>query len=241
MAQRKYNNATLAGLMTLCRGYCYWPGCTSRVITMVNGVPKLNAEIAHIRAINPGGKRFDATWSVPERNSFKNLMLLCVPHHTTIDGASSADYPVEVLEEWKAGREGESVEALEGLTGLTEARLSDMLAEAQGQFLDEVRPALAEFSKTAPELAVLLNSLLDELADPRIHGFGISPDSIELFSDAARSLGSFEDNVSLFASAAGSLGNLETKSVMLARAAKRMEDAASAIQSAIADMPRGRW
>ncbi|MEU3491119.1 hypothetical protein [Streptomyces massasporeus] len=67
MAKRKYDNATLAGLMTLCRGYCYWPGCTSRVITMVNGVPKLNAEIAHIRAINPGGKRFDPKWSEPER------------------------------------------------------------------------------------------------------------------------------------------------------------------------------
>ncbi|MDX3186472.1 hypothetical protein PV334_35285 [Streptomyces sp. ME02-7008A-1] len=241
MAQRKYDNATLAGLMTLCRGYCYWPGCTSRVITMVNGVPKLNAEIAHIRAINTGGKRFDATWSVPERNSFKNLLLLCVPHHTTIDGASSDDYPLEILEEWKASREGESVEALEGLSGLTEARLSEMLAEAQGQFLDQVRPALAEFSRTAPELANLLNTLLDELADPRIHGFGISPDSIELFSGAARSLGSFEDNVGLLASAADSLGNLEDGVLLLMKAAQRMENAANAVRSAIADMPRGRW
>jgi len=148
MAQRKYDNATLAGLMTLCRGYCYWPGCTSRVITMVNGVPKLNAEIAHIRAINRGGKRFDGTWSVPERNSFKNLLLLCVPHHTTIDGARSDDYPKELLVKWKADREGDSIEALEGLTGLTETRLGEMLAEAQGEFLDQVRPALAEFSKT---------------------------------------------------------------------------------------------
>ncbi|WP_445527473.1 hypothetical protein [Streptomyces cyslabdanicus] len=241
MAQRKYDNATLAGLMTLCRGYCYWPRCTSRVITVVNGVPKLNAEIAHIRAINRGGKRFDATWSVPERNSFKNLLLLCVPHHTTIDGASSADYPVEILEKWKASREGESVEALEGLTGLTEARLGEMLAEAQGQFLDQVRPALAEFSKTAPELAGLLNTLLDELADPRIHGFGIDPDSIELFSDAARSLGSFEDNVGLLASAADSLGNLDGRAALLMKAAQRMENAATAIRSAIDDMPRGRW
>ncbi|MEU6651297.1 hypothetical protein ABZ904_18090 [Streptomyces sp. NPDC046900] len=241
MAQRKYDNATLAGLMTLCRGYCYWPGCTSRVITMVNGVPKVNAEIAHIRAINAGGKRFDAKWSVPERNSFKNLLLLCVPHHTTIDGASSADYPVEVLEGWKASREGESMEALEGLTGLTEARLGEMLAEAQGQFLDQVRPALAEFSKSAPELAGLLNTLLDELADPRIHGFGISPDAIELFSDAARSLGSFEDNVGIFASAADRLGDLETKVVGLMKAAQRMENAATSIRSAIDEMPRGRW
>ncbi|MGW7261525.1 hypothetical protein [Streptomyces sp. NPDC054834] len=240
MAQRKYDNATLAGLMTLCRGYCYWPGCTSRVITMVNGVPKLNAEIAHIRAINRGGKRFDATWSVQERNSFKNLLLLCVPHHTTIDGANSADYPVAVLESWKASREGESVEALEGLTGLTEARLGEMLAEAQGQFLDQVRPALAEFSKTAPELAGLLNTLMDELADPRIHGFGIDPDSISLFSDAARSLGSFEDNVHVFANAADKLGGLEDKAKSLMTAAKRLEAATSAIQSAIADMPRGR-
>ncbi|MEU6635722.1 hypothetical protein [Streptomyces rochei] len=241
MAQRKYDNATLAGLMTLCRGYCYWPGCTSRVITMVNGVPKLNAEIAHIRAINPGGKRFDPKWSVPERNSFKNLLLLCVPHHTSIDGASSDDYPVGLLEEWKANREGDSIEALEGLTGLTEARLSEMLAEAQGQFLDQVRPALAEFSRTAPELAGLLNTLLDELADPRVHGFGISPDAIELFSHSARSLGSFEDNVHVLASAADKLGGLEDKTAGLMEAARRLQSAASAIQSSIADLPRGRW
>jgi hypothetical protein len=241
MAQRKYDNATLAGLMTLCRGYCYWPGCTSRVITMVNGVPKLNAEIAHIRAINPGGKRFDSKWSVPQRNSFRNLLLLCVPHHTTIDGASSADYPVELLETWKANREGDSVEALEGLTGVTETRLSEMLAEAQGQFLDQVRPALAEFSKTAPELAGLLNTLLDELADPRVHGFGISPDAIEMFSHSARSLGSFEDNVHVLANAADKLGGLEDNAKGLLMAARRLEGAASAIQSAIADMPRGRW
>ncbi|MEU8033628.1 hypothetical protein AB0C13_34270 [Streptomyces sp. NPDC049099] len=174
------------------------------------------------------------------RNSFKNLLLLCVPHHTTIDGTSSADYPVEVLESWKASREGESVEALERLTGLTEARLGEMLAEAQGQVLDQVRPALAEFSKTAPELAGLLNTLLDELADPRIHGFGIDPDSISLFSDAARSLGSFEDNVHVFANAVDKLGGLEEKAKSLMTAAKGLEAAASAIQSAIADMARGR-
>jgi len=241
MAQRKYDNATLAGLMTLCRGYCYWPGCTSRVITMVNGVPKLNAEIAHIRAINRGGKRFDGTWSVPERNSFKNLLLLCVPHHTTIDGARSDDYPKELLVKWKADREGDSIEALEGLTGLTETRLGEMLAEAQGEFLDQVRPALAEFSKTAPELAGLLSTLLDELADPRIHGFGISPDAIEMFSHSARSLGSFEDNVHVLANAADKLGGLEDNTAVLMEAARRLQAAASAIQSAIADMPRGRW
>ncbi|MEY9816335.1 hypothetical protein [Streptomyces albogriseolus] len=116
-----------------------------------------------------------------------------------------------------------------------------MLAEAQGEFLDQVRPALAEFSKTAPELASLLNTLLDELADPRIHGFGISPDAIELFSSAARSLGSFEDNVHVLAHAADKLGGLEDKAAGLLNAARRLEGAALAIQSAIADMPRGRW
>ncbi|MER5793080.1 hypothetical protein [Streptomyces sp. NPDC001980] len=57
--RRTYDNAAIAGLMALCRGYCYWPGCTNPVIIMVNCVPRLNAEIAHIRAINRGGKRFD--------------------------------------------------------------------------------------------------------------------------------------------------------------------------------------
>ncbi|MER5793081.1 hypothetical protein [Streptomyces sp. NPDC001980] len=174
------------------------------------------------------------------RNSFENLILLCVPHHTTIDGSASDEYPVAVLASWKAAREGQSLEALQGLSGLTEARLGQMLAEAQGQFLDEVRPALTKFSKTAPELAQLLNTLLDELADPRVHGFGLSQDSIELFSSAARRLGSFEENVNVPAAAADNLGNLGDGATALGGVVGQIERATLAIRSAIDEMPHGR-
>ncbi|MFF1258312.1 MULTISPECIES: hypothetical protein [unclassified Streptomyces] len=120
---------------------------------MVNDAPRLNLEIAHIQAFEDGGKRADTALSIEERNGFGNLILLCHPHHTEIDGTNSGRYPVEVLMRWKRERESDGVSALAGLGDLTEQRLGEMISEAQTALVDRIEPALDEFAKSAPELA----------------------------------------------------------------------------------------
>ena len=217
--RRYYSNATIAALMTLARGACYWPECTIPTVRMINGTPRLNLEIAHIRAFDEGGKRFDPALSVRERNSFDNLILLCNPHHEEIDGPDSDQYPVEVLQDWKQAREADGLDALAGLGDLTKSELGEMIAAAQGELLDRIEPALDEFAETAPELAALLRAVVKELADPRVHGFGISEDGINRLHPSARALRHLEDSANTLSSAAASLKTLPDSANTLADAA----------------------
>ena len=141
--RRTYSNATVAGLMTLAGGACYWPDCGEPILRMVGGEPMLNLEIAHIRALEKGGCRFDPSWTVRERNSFVNLLLMCKPHHKTIDGPRSAEYPVELLEEWKHDREAEGLGALAGLREVTEASLQAMFTDVRDDLLTRMDHAAA--------------------------------------------------------------------------------------------------
>lgn len=220
--RRYYSNATIAALMTLARGGCYWPQCNVPTIRMINGSPRLNLEIAHVRAFEEGGKRFEVSWSVRQRNSFDNLILLCNPHHEEVDGPSSENYPVEALLSWKQAREADGLDALAGLGELTKTELSEMIAAAQGELVDRIGPALDEFAKTAPEVASLLKVVLKELADPRVHGFGISEDGIKMLQMSARALVNLEDSASTLAWAASSLKNLEDSANTLTDAAKSL-------------------
>lgn len=220
--RRYYSNATIAALMTLARGRCYWPDCNVPTIRMVNGTPRLNLEIAHIRAFEEGGKRFAPTLSVRERNSFDNLILLCNPHHDEVDGPDSDQYPVEVLEGWKHAREADGLDALAGLGDLTKSELSEMIIAAQGQLIDRIGPALDEFGKSAPELAALLRAVIDELVDPRVHGFGISEDGIRALHKSARTFANLEDSASILADAAKDLRHLEASASTLSSAARSL-------------------
>ncbi|MFH8381292.1 hypothetical protein ACH4E7_10140 [Kitasatospora sp. NPDC018058] len=170
--RRSYSSGTVAGLLTLARGGCYWPDCGEPTIRMVDGEPVQNLQIAHIRAFEENGPRFDPTWSPDERNQFSNLILLCTPHHKVIDGPRSAEFPVKLLIHWKNAREADGLDALEGLGDLTKADLGEMIAEAQTELLDRLGPALDEFAKTAPDLASLLRLVTSELADPRVQAPG---------------------------------------------------------------------
>lgn len=234
--RRSYSNATIAGLMTLARGGCYWPGCGVPTVRMVNDEPRLNLEIAHIRAFEDGGKRSDSVMSVSERNSFANLILLCHPHHTEIDGPNSDQYPVELLARWKQRRESDGVSALAGLGDLTEQRLGEMIGEAQTALVGRIEPALDEFAKSAPELASLLKVTLKELADPRVHGFGLSEDEITSLNRAASDLAHLQDTAFVLAEAARNLSHLQDSASMLSDAAHDLsglsDEATSLLQAA---------
>ncbi|MFD3560873.1 HNH endonuclease [Streptomyces sp. NPDC058686] len=247
--RRSYSNATIAALTTLARGGCYYPECQVPILKLIDGEPFLNLEIAHIRAFEDEGPRSETALSTRERNSFTNLILLCTPHHKLVDGPRSEEFTIEVLEGWKDSRESDGIDALAGLTDLTEQKLATMIQEAQQELFERLEPALDEFAKTAPELADLLKSVTKEISDPRIHGFGISEDSIIMLSNAshglshlqdsaawlhnaARSLSTLPDTATTLLDAADDLKGLSDTAILLNDAAQKLSSAAAKAQDA---------
>lgn len=223
---RKYTSGTHAALMSLCRGFCYWPGCEEPVTRFVDGEHILNLEIAHIRAVSSGGKRFDPELSLDEKNAFSNLLLLCKVHHVRVDGQGSEKYTVEVLEGWKEQRESEGTAPLLQLRGLTEDRLRELVTESFSAFHEETRDALTELAKVAPEAASTLRVLVEELRDPRVHGFGIDPDVVAWLRDASDGLGHLQDTAPLLLNVARDLRHLQDSADLLQSAADDLRGSA---------------
>lgn len=99
--------ATKKQLFAASGNECAFPDCDEEVVDIeeetVIGV------IAHIRARNPDGPRYDPDMPEEERDEFSNLMVLCPTHHTRID-KNPEKYPPEKLEEWKEQHEQEPTE-----------------------------------------------------------------------------------------------------------------------------------
>lgn len=68
-------------------GRCAFPACNMRLTVEYSeeNSPYTLGEMAHIRGKNPGSNRFDISQTNEERDSYKNLILLCPNHHTEID------------------------------------------------------------------------------------------------------------------------------------------------------------
>lgn len=126
---RDYSTGTRAALAALSKGHCYYPRCTEPTIVFVEGEPIVNYQIAHIYDANPGN-RYVEGMSDDERRSFKNLLLLCKPHHEWVDKTHPERFPSDVLQAWKEERETSGVAELRGVDGLTEERLGELLREA---------------------------------------------------------------------------------------------------------------
>ncbi|WP_406073149.1 HNH endonuclease signature motif containing protein [Streptomyces virginiae] len=230
---RKYTSGTHAALMSLCRGFCYWPGCDEPVTRFVDGEHILNLEIAHIRAVSSGGKRFDPQLSLDEKNAFSNLLLLCKVHHVRVDGHGSEQYTVELLQTWKEQRESDGTAPLLELQGLTEERLRELVSESFAAFQDETHEALAELARIAPEAAATLRVLVEELRDPRVHGFGIDPDVASWLRSASDGLGHLQDTAPLLWNVARDLRHLQDSASLLRSAADSLRgtaDTARALQ-----------
>lgn len=160
---RNYSAGTPIALATLCNGTCYWPGCREPVVVFVNEKPVNNLQIAHIHALEPGGARHVKDMSAEELNAFDNLILLCKPHHVTVDVIEEPKYPAECLRDWKSQREQDGAAALRSLRGLTEEKLQELITEAIEVRDKKIEDALARFAKTDSEAATLLKGLIEEL------------------------------------------------------------------------------
>jgi hypothetical protein len=133
---RDYSQSTRAALAVLSRGNCYFPGCPERLLRFVDGEPYINYQIAHIRDARPGS-RYDASMSDDERRAFKNLILLCKPHHELVDKRHPERFSTDDLARWKAEKEGTSAQALSELGAVDADDLEQALREgAQVQITD---------------------------------------------------------------------------------------------------------
>ena len=101
---RAYTNATRTALSSLANGCCYFPGCSTPIVVFVEGEPFLNVDIAHIRDAKPGN-RYDPAMTDEERAHFRNLILLCRPHHGLVDTLRPEEFSANLLENWKRDRE----------------------------------------------------------------------------------------------------------------------------------------
>jgi hypothetical protein len=87
-------------------GRCAFPGCNRPLIvdcTANDGATTIG-EIAHIVASSDIGPRASKKMPGAERNKSTNLILLCEPHHKTID-AQFTTYSISVLRQMKADHE----------------------------------------------------------------------------------------------------------------------------------------
>ncbi len=162
---RSYRRSTIFSLATLGEGRCYWPDppCNIPVSVIIDGEPIANLQIAHIRAAKPNGPRFVENMSDDERRSWKNLILLCTPHHNVIDKVRPNQYSIEDLEKWKSDRETGGLARLKGLSDLTEDRLQEMLAYSMKEAHKEIRALLAEHKPIDSDAAMLLSQAAQRL------------------------------------------------------------------------------
>lgn len=99
------SSATVKTLFARSHNRCAFPGCPSPVVEETDTV---TAEICHIRALSPGGPRYDKDQTSGERNSAANLILICGRHHKIID-TEIATYTTATLLQIKQGHEGQGL------------------------------------------------------------------------------------------------------------------------------------
>jgi hypothetical protein len=94
--------STVKRLALLSGNRCAFPRCTIALVDATTG--KVVARVCHIKALSPGGPRYDPSQTDKERNSFENLALMCAIHGDVID-ADVESYTVERLHKIKADHE----------------------------------------------------------------------------------------------------------------------------------------
>ncbi|SES39570.1 hypothetical protein [Actinokineospora terrae] len=204
MADRYYTPGVRAALTAFSSRTCYKPGCTAPLLAKEDDRWVLALEIAHIRALNAGGARYDDGPSMSDeaRNDFPNLIYLCTRHHRSVDAKWNATkYPTRVLAKWK--RDAESgVEQLSSTIPVTADQLEAVIARAMRERDQVLADTVERLRSTDTEAYVLMNQLLAELKDARRLGSIVDPDTVSLLYTAAKNLSHLEDSASRLQSAA---------------------------------------
>lgn len=125
MARKPPKINELKKLISKSGGVCEFTDCSQKLVLDERFV----GEIAHIRAAEPNGPRFDDTMDDDERALAGNLIVMCPTHHSLIDKKELANkYNTSVLQKMKTEHES-SIKPTPDLVS------DGLLDEALGNFL----------------------------------------------------------------------------------------------------------
>ena len=217
---RTYSVGTREALFMLSRGHCYEPGCRARVMRCTSGRWRTNAHIAHICGLKPGSARFDESITIQERNNFRNLLLLCKPHHDQVDDRSlESIFPRGLLVGWKTAREGDYADDLLELDWVTEDQLKGWMAEAVTDTRDEITAVFDRLEDLNSEfLSSLRQAALDFFDLPYLDA-----DDIRSLHYTATVFRSIPDYASMLKSSAQDLDHLPASADMLSFSARNLD------------------
>jgi hypothetical protein len=132
--------STVKKLFAYSGNQCAIPDCTEQ---LVDASGAMLGKIAHIRAAEKGGARFDPAMTNEERRAFDNLFLVCGKHHDIIDYGPNvkANAPSE-LRKYKADHE-------------------DRFKRAERQLIEQVTDSTQAALPTYPKTLKRLRNLFD--------------------------------------------------------------------------------
>ncbi|GLY70191.1 hypothetical protein [Amycolatopsis taiwanensis] len=138
-----------------------------------------------------------------ERDSFANLLLLCLGHHEEVDDDEDR-YPPEKLKEWKTAHEGAANSVLNRLTVLDTNGLMELLTQIAEPPLDRLETITKRLEETGSVTADTVNELKQIIAVMSDTGVGIDAHTAQILSYAAEVLGTsdFSNSARLLATAA---------------------------------------
>ncbi|MCE0535549.1 hypothetical protein LWF15_08505 [Kineosporia rhizophila] len=113
-------------------------------------VYRKNAQVSHIYGVRPTAPRFRKDLSDSQRDSFANLLLLCLPHHGEVDDRKTGEqlYPPAMLFSWKKAHEGSNAKPLAALGTLREDDLDELLASVFTPPLERLEAIAERLEKT---------------------------------------------------------------------------------------------
>jgi hypothetical protein len=98
------------------------------VVNTGRGGLRMNVQVAHIYGVAPNSPRFRPDLPTSERDDWRHLLLLCLPHHGAIDDKSvgERDFPAAELLRWK--REKEALLSVPAAGMPTSEQIEELLA-----------------------------------------------------------------------------------------------------------------
>lgn len=181
----------LAALWAVSNGRCYAPGCPMPVVHETRpGVFRKNAQVAHIYGVRPGALRYRPDMSAQERDSFENLLLLCLPHHEDVDGQGAEDvFAPETLREWKVAHEGESGSILNVLRFPNAEDLMAVLVGLAKPPIERLEAIAQQLEETGVVTSTTVAELRQIITALSATGFGIDTRTAMHLREAAEVLG----------------------------------------------------